>query len=150
MDLNEIQNGLFRLARQFREQGQEVLPTVFFFGPAGMQVFPLTMPKSMWRTAILEGIRRFRAHTIVLHTEAWVVMGPEAPAAIAAKMAGLDSLEQWKGRREVLQSRLESADGTCRELEAEIRPDGTLGDTVERDLAGAGMTGELVGFFRRR
>lgn len=146
MDTTTLQDGLFDIARSIREEGQEVAPIAFLISPDGVlvQVLLFTMPKDKWRPTILDGIKKTRALAVIVHTEAWVVGGADAPAALAAKLAGLPSLEVFPGRSEVLQSMLECKDGTTRTLTAGIS-DGGLGKTQVSDRRAVG--GEMVGFF---
>ena len=146
MDTAALQDGLFEIARAIREVGEEVAPIAFLILPGGglVQIHLFTMPKDKWRATILDGVRKTRATAIVVHTEAWVVGGKDAPAALAAKMAGLGSLEDFPGRVEILQSAMECRDGTSRTLLADLE-DGKLGLTRVSTLQAVG--GEMVGFF---
>jgi hypothetical protein len=143
-----LQNTLFDFARGIREGGQEVAPIAFLVVPnALIQVHLMAMPKDQWRAAILDGISQTRARAVILHTEGWVVGGAQAPAALAAKMAGLGSLKDFPGRLEILQSAMETVDGSTRTLIASISSEGKLGATEVHEVAP--VLGEMVGFFRR-
>lgn len=145
MNFNPLQDGLFEIARDIRRD-QEVAPIAFLVVVGGLVQVPLfQIPKEQWRAAIVQGIRETRAMAVILHTEAYIVVGPQAPTAMAAKMAGLPSLNEFPGRQEILQSVMELPNGTYRTLTASISEDGKLGPTEVADTAVLG--GQFTGFF---
>jgi|GEM_PF-5831063 len=147
MDFIDMQDKLFKIARDIR-QNQEVAPTAFLMVAGGIVQVPLfKLPKDLWREVIIEAIRQTRAQAVILHTEAWAVGGDQAAAAVAAKMAGLDSLSEFPGRQEILQSNMELPGGTYRTLTALIE-DGKLGPTeVVEYPEGSKVEGHFTGFF---
>jgi hypothetical protein len=147
MDFKEVQDGLFEIAREIRSE-QEVAPIAFLLVVGGIVQVPLfQIPKDQWRDAIVQGIRQTRARAVIVHTEAYVVEGPQAATAVAAKMAGLPSLQDFPGRREILQSNMELPDGTYRTLTATIE-DGKLGPTEATDIPkDAKIEGQFTRFF---
>lgn len=147
MDFNPLQDGLFEIARGIRRD-QEVAPIAFLVVIGGIVQVPLfQIPKDLWRAAIVQAIRETRAMAVILHTEAYVVEGSQAASAVAAKMAGLPSLNEFPGRREILQSNMELPDGTYRTLTATIE-NGTLGPTEVMDFPkGSTLEGQFTRFF---
>lgn len=140
-----IQDGLFDIARSFRDEGQEVAPIAFFLTERGIVQLLLRFPKDQWRGAIIALLQKTGADVVIVHTEAWTVTGRDAPTAMAAKMAGLESLEDFPGRTEILHSLMECRDGSSRTLVADL-VDGKLGPTTVHTFQTLG--GEMVGFFK--
>lgn len=144
MNTTTIQDELFDIARSFRSEGQEVAPIAFCLTDRGIVHLLLRFPKDQWRSAIVALLQRTGADAVIVHTEAWVVAGRDAPTAIAAKMAGFGSLEDFPGRTEILHSLMECRDGSCRTLVADL-VDGKIGPTTVSTYTPQG--GEMVGFF---
>lgn len=145
MNTTTIQDGLFDIARSFRDEGQEVAPIAFFLTSRGIVQLLLRFPKDQWRGAIVALLQKTGADAVIVHTEAWVVAGRDAPTAMAAKMAGLESLEDFPGRTEILHSLMECKDGSFRTLVADL-VDGKLGPTTVSTYTP--QWGEMVGFFK--
>ena len=119
----------------------------FLLTSEGVIQMPLFLDKSLWRVAILTLIKETQASAIILTVEAWGVFGKQASMAAGSKLAGLESLEDFPGRVEILQSQMECSDGVHRTLRAIISSEGKLGVTeVETDVA---YGGGLTGFFKQ-
>ena len=119
---------------------------VFLLTSEGVIQMPLFLDKSLWRVAILTLIKETQASAIILTVEAWGVFGKKAGEAVASKLAGLESLQDFPGRVEILQSQMECLDGSTRTLRASISPEGKLGATdVDTSTE---CDGDLVGFFK--
>lgn len=147
MNPSKTQDAIFEISRSIRESGEEVLPMAFVLSGDNVIQMPLHIPKNLWRPAILALIEKTQASAVILTVEAWAVLGKKIGEAVASKLAGLESLEDFPGRVEVLQCQMECSDGSHRTLRANLSPEGKLGNTqVETDTR---CEGELVGFFKQ-
>lgn len=140
-----VQDYLFEKMRVLWAQNGRVAAVAFFLREAGDHcISPMPQEQQRWEEALALGMSVTGAVATIVHVEAWAVMGQDALAALAAKHAGLESLEQFPGRQEIVLSTLRTPHGT-RSLSAVVQPDRTLGPTSEMFSMSVTATPTAVG-----
>lgn len=141
----DIQDGLFEVARGIREGGEEVAPQGFVLvaddGGAGMGIIQVPLMPLQTRPrmeAALDALaQKVGAYAVIIVIEAWSVAGDADEDNMKAAMAWTNSghsLEDFPDSVELITSTMRGA-GVQRLLYCEICGDGSLTETAERDYA---------------